>query len=226
MLRDAYKDREYFERYIENEDIRIKRFSNVLEIFLGKDSKRELECKKHISSFIKNKISAMYSAGYSKSEIGVQVCEYLKYVSQIGELSYADYIDVLSYIVLFDINSEGSELLVQEKMCDNDALIRAIKGYITNKELKIDNTDLMFPDLFGIYVQYVLEKCPDIEFAEFMNNKWYLLNKDSYWYDTHLSSNDTYNGYWNWLGAALVKMCKGDVEVYKKCSYLPIDLLD
>jgi hypothetical protein len=52
-------------------------------------------------------------------------------------------------------------------------------------------------------------------------DKWYDNNKDSAWYNDHLSTNDVYTGYWSFEAAAVAKILKLDVSKINK-NYFPI----
>ena len=54
--------------------------------------------------------------------------------------------------------------------------------------------------------------------------KWYNLNKDASWYDSHLRKN-CYSGYWAWEVAAVAKIMHIDDTDLKDNPYYPYDMV-
>ena len=97
-----------------------------------------------------------------------------------------------------------------------------LKNYILENNVEKNGTILIFPDQYRKFLEYVNGDINDSELGEFMNNDWYSLNSNAYWYNSHLSSNDTYNGYWSWLGATLIKICNGSLDKYYRINNIPL----
>lgn len=54
---------------------------------------------------------------------------------------------------------------------------------------------------------------------------WYDKHSDAYWYNSHLSPNDTYCGYWCFEIAALVKIFKINDTKLRDNQYYPYNLV-
>ena len=222
MLRDNLKGQKYFEEYISYETSRIKKFAEVLKEI--DDTEKASQCKIYIAGFYKNKLIAMYSAGYSIEDMKGIFNEYIEYISAID--SYSELVDLLSLAILFNYDKPLPDIIMNNGQYD-DALVRLLKGYFKNKKTDISSEDLKYPEVYAKYLDILSNESEDAakQLTQFLNDEWYSLNKDMAWYDSHKNDNNIYNGYWCWLGAAICQIKQIPKELLDNCKYLPIDLI-
>ncbi|MEY8356764.1 PoNe immunity protein domain-containing protein [Lachnospiraceae bacterium 54-53] len=227
MSRDSLKSKEYFDNYISYEDHRITKFTDVLNKLPAEESEKIRQCKQYLSTFYKNKLSAMYSAGYDKSSIKSIAEQYLTYSEQSGIGAYSDMVDALSLAIVFDFSPDMLKHTLENPMFD-DALVLFLKGMIKNKPVYSGEVKLIYPEQYELFLEILSDS--DLSAAEekvvrFIEHQWYPLNKDMAWFDSHKNPNDVYSGYWCWLAAAIIKIKKMDKGKFVSCKYIPLDLL-
>lgn len=227
MIRDKIKSEKYFDEFIDYENSRIKKFSDVLKSIDKSDSEKINQCQLYLSGFYKNKLAAMYSAGYEKDEIKNVFDLYVKSIPNNKVDSYADMIDLISLSILLDYSEEITIKIINDNKYD-DSLINVLSNYIKSNNIDINGKELNFPEEYGVYIDILSnsdEESSISSLQEFLNNEWYALNKDMSWYDSHNNRNNTYFGYWCWISAAVIKMKGLTVDCLTECKYLPIDLI-
>lgn len=104
----------------------------------------------------------------------------------------------------------------------DDALVEELKNYVFNENTKCKNAELMYPNDYGIFLDFLNKKVSTDEFIEYMDNDWYASCKECYFYDSHKTDNETYTGYWSWLAAAILKMMAINNAA---CRFIPSDLI-
>ena len=221
MLRDIIKTSAYFNAYIENEDKRIAKFSEKLSTLV--DENKKSQCEGYIASFIKNKMSAQYSRGDSREEVRKTFDAYLEHIGKSKISSYADYVDMLSLLVIFNVDTSKLRGLKSEGV-KNDALMQSLLSHIVKKASDKKISVLAYPDTYSSFYDFLEEKISEKELLDFVSTKWYASCKDVYWYDSHKSKENTYAGYWCWLAAAVLKIKNGHFSTEISCKYFPSDL--
>ncbi len=219
MLRDKIKDLEYFNEYIEYEDSRIQKFKNLL-VQIGVNKKKT--CVLYITSSLQNKMYAQYSRGDSKDEIRKTFEEYISFISLIEINSYEDYINVLSWMILFDYGI--NELKKIKKISTiEDPITKMFEQYIQSKTLKPINGSVLFEKEYKIFYEYLLDKCNKEVFLNYVNKEWYSCCKNTSWFDNHKSVENIYNGYWCWIAASVCKI--KEIKIESVIQFLPSDLI-
>ena len=219
MLRDTLKNQDYFDNYIKTEYSRIGKFVKVLDT-TDKSAPQYIQCKKYIANFYRNLINAAYSAGYSKDELNAVVKKYFEYFVFDADVGYADVIDALSLIILFDVNT-----VEINKNTVSDTLIQAFCTYIESKKCNVKSEyNLLYKNQYEIYMDALTGKINCEEFVSYINDNWYDLNADMYWFDSHKKATDTYTGYWCWVGAAIAKMLNYPNNVINSSKYIPYEI--
>lgn len=221
-MRDSIQSKGYFLKVIEYQYSRIEKFEKFYETLPDKNSAGAHDILQNIALFKKNLFTAMYSVGETKEKIRMVVFEYMRLIMKVGDFSYADAIDILSLAILFEIDYNELESFIRQIEFEDDLigyLISAIK-----KEKFIPRTEnLMFREKYVGFVEFIKENDAD-KFTAYMENQWYDLNENMYWYNTHKSKYDTYMGYWCWIAAAILKI-KQNPAKDKNIMYVPKDLI-
>ena len=213
MCRDYIRDDFYFEECIRFTQERINKFEEAFKKLDDSQTEQRRYCLEVIAGFEKNMIHLMYSAGRKKAEIAEFVSKYLDTVSQVGISSYNDYVDVLSFSILFD--------RVIDEEIRTDEFEDGLTEYLRtgNKE---SLSFLRYEEFYGIFRQYIIRSASLSDFADYMENKWYPSCKDFSWYETHEAKGNIYVGYWSWLAAAILKKTDSK-EVHIK--YVPFEVI-
>lgn len=211
ICRDNRKDTLYFQEYIAEQEKRIKRFQEAKCNLTDENSLKE--CSMYLSSMLKDMFSAKYSAGYSKDELLIVFDEYLNEVMNTDDLSYEEYINIISIDVLLDA---GKKDLIKNLDLSyvSDALTEFLLLGSTNR------SDLRFEGYYAIFYSFANGNTSEAEFYEYIKKDWYSNSKECAWYASLDNENDTYVGYWCWLAAALIKE-KG-LNVPSDIEYIPI----
>ena len=208
MLRDKMKNEEYFEKYLFHQFERISAMKERVTEFSDVKSKKSI-CLGFLANYYRDYINALYSAGKSYDEVKKAFKEYVSVLSQIKITSYSDYINVVAMSVLFDISISDMKL-VEEYMKDK------LVNLLLNE--KSDNIDLLYPNEYKIFSDY-LECLSDFDsIRTYMSDKWYEGCKELSWFDSHKSTEDVYTGYWSWVAGACLKI-RGENDV--QIPYVP-----
>lgn len=220
MIRDCLKNVDYYNEYIVSEQKRIDKFSKAMNA-LNEGTPQYNQCKTYLSNIYRNVINASYSKGCNKDEIRIYVEKYFSYFDFDKHSGYADIIDALSFIIIFDI--KGTD--VTKISCD-DSLVYTLCNFISSNEIKKSSDDnLKYYNLYHVFMDALFNRISCDDFILFLNNDWYGLNKDMYWFDSHKSDNNTYTGYWCWLGGAISKILNYPTSKICNCKYIPKDVL-
>lgn len=213
-FRAQYKDKEYFDEYIDSQKKRIEKF-------MDKSDKSDTRSK-ILDGLYLNLISAEYSDGYSKKEISGTVKDLFKNVDDVS--SYNDMIDHLSLAILFDIDKKNMSGLISNKKYD-DLLVIELKKYI---DKKYDNTSssLKYAKQYQTFYDMLTSNITVEDLNKYVDGRWYSTCKGRSFYDTHKKDADTYVGYWCWIAAAVLKISTS-ISKRKNVStkYIPVDII-
>ena len=203
MSRDQNKNREYFLKYLGEQDKRIKRFTEVLHSLEDQKPEKAVQCKHMLVNMLKDAISASYSVGETYEQISVRISKYLSTLNEVKITDYREMIDALAFGILFP--NHNLENIMQTEMFD-DALVCQMKDYILKGTYSKQDAIVKFPEQYQVFYKYLNGDICVAEFLEYMENKWYDTCKESAFYDTHKNANEVYVGYWCWVAAAVLKM--------------------
>lgn len=220
MLRDNNKNKEYFDSFILETSARSHKFINTLHMLPKADFDKIKQCELYISNFERDILYAMYSRGDSKNDLVTQFKVYLSHIIVNGCSGYYEYLTLLSLVILFDIKESGISNILEDVRFD-DSLVQIFKNYIKNNKIVISDFRLKY-DNYKKFLGYLTDKVDFPDFCDFIENTWYSTCSDLYWYNNLKSKQNTYTGYWCWIGAAVLKMKK-----IKTCElkFIPKDLL-
>ncbi|MCC8051410.1 MAG: DUF1910 domain-containing protein [Clostridiales bacterium] len=220
MHRDTIKDAKYFDDYIDCQKKRIEKFAAVSEALDSSETKKVAQCNRYLANYYKDMISAEYSAGEPKDSIKKTYDDYISCVKACGVCDYAEFIDMLSLAVLFQVDYETVKELVRVEW--SDSLTEILCEYLGKERDQATESKLLYTDYYTPFYQYATGKSDLVDFSTYISNEWYDSNKDMYWYDSHKKKEDVYAGYWCWLAAALMKIRNAPSEIVK---YVPLELI-
>lgn len=222
MSRELYKDDRYFEDFIIYQNKRIEKFEDTLTKLGEGDSSKVKQCQRILANFYKDLLSAKYSVGAVKQEVQRIYFQYLKAFKQCSISDYAEMVDILSLAILFDTAADDIRFALENTEYASDALVSVLKSKLSGEKPALENGQLLFPEQYEIFYQYITGSINTESFIAFMEDKWYALCSEFAWFDSHKSTENIYVGYWSWLAGAALKI---NAAVVSEKQYIPCGLL-
>lgn len=134
--------------------------------------------------------------------------------------SYDENLRLLSLCVLFNADNAIKDM-VTELIKENgkyDSLIECLcSGAMP------DDSTLCYPDVY-VELRDILCVGDTAKIKGYLQKKWYISHRDSYWFDSHKSKEKLYFGYWAFEVAALMKVMNIDAADLNGAKYFPYDL--
>lgn len=221
MNRESLKSKDYYKKYIEDQKIRIDKFKDALEKINKNDSTKVNQCNRILANLYKDLFVASYSYGLSKGELMSSFVEYTYFVKESSIDSYSEMIDILSIGILLNCQKEIEWINSIESY--EDSLSKGLKEYLFRR--KLDNgfsRQLKYPDYYYMFADFLDGVSGISDFLNYVANEWYDSSVDMAWYNSHLSNEDIYVGYWCWLAAAVLKIKDYPSSIV---NFIPSDLI-
>ena len=212
-MRDFQKDKIYFSNFIKETNQRVIKFEKLLaELQKSNPEDDGLEMRGSIilAGIYREKFIALYSSG---EEINNEMKEvYFKWLEKAeivsnDEYSYVDLLWLVSIAILLDLQEELSERLsaMAKKLKMNDGFIE----YLLNPSAEnLKNLSFFMAKPYSEWGKIVT--APDHKkitlIKKYLTSKWYRSHDEEGWYDSHLSNEDIYSGYWSFESGAMVKV--------------------
>ena len=231
-MRDFQKDKIYFSNFIKETNQRVIKFEKLLaELQKSNPEDDGLEMRGSIilAGIYREKFIALYSSG---EEINNEMKEvYFKWLEKAeivsnDEYSYVDLLWLVSIAILLDLQEELSERLsaMAKKLKMNDGFIE----YLLNPSAEnLKNLSFFMAKPYSEWGKIVT--APDHKkitlIKKYLTSKWYRSHDEEGWYDSHLSNEDIYSGYWSFESGAMVKVLGLDDSELKDVPYYPYDLV-
>ena len=240
-IRDKFKDKKYFENILsvkldeidDNEKYILdekRKNGGIVRPFLywcsAVDHIRAIEISYSIGEDI-GKLRKLYISSLDNYIFG----------ANFKNPTYADDLDRISLGILLGIDNTDFKRLadyvqrMDEQAKPADWTPDQLLWFMLNSRLKENEKQtyadkLAFPKLYkGLFK---LTQISDAQEAKKVLNdyieKWYNLNKDAPWYNSHLKKN-CYRGYWAWEVAAVAKIMNIDDSGLKDNPYYPYDMV-
>lgn len=211
-----------FQKGLEYETRRIKTFK---EFTTDKKSHQNIIL---FNSYI-NKFQYLNSLNSNKNEL-LDVYKnildiFSKSINNIN--SIMSIIWVLSIGIMIDKNNTILKKISKQLLNKDSAIVRTLCNYIISNEVQYDNNikDLNpYKYLKNIFNAHDKDKQID-HLIIYLKTKWYNGHSDAYWYNSHLSKEGTYSGYWSYESGAIAKMLKLNDSTLKNVSYYPYNLM-
>ena len=212
-MRDFQKDKIYFSNFIKETNQRVIKFEKLLaELQKSNPEDDGLEMRGSIilAGIYREKFIALYSSG---EEINNEMKEvYFKWLEKAeivsnDEYSYVDLLWLVSIAILLDLQEELSERLsaMAKKLKMNDGFIE----YLLNPSAEnLKNLSFFMAKPYSEWGKIVT--APDHKkitlIKKYLTSKWYRSHDEEGWYDSHLSNENIYSGYWSFESGAMVKV--------------------
>ena len=235
-IRDKLKDRKHFERILRIRLAEIDRY----KAYLTTEQESELFFCRVVGHDSIDVIQIRYSMDGGLKELQKIYLDSFDYFLRDNSCDGAIYDDVLYRIslgILLNIPDENFMQLVDYvQRLDEEAkpanwTLDLLLWFLLNSRLK-DNEKrthaqkLAFPrECKGLYkVTQAADSKAALKALKDYIGKWYNLNKDAPWYNSHLKKN-CYSGYWAWEVAAVAKIMHIDDTDLKDNPYYPYDMV-
>ena len=212
-MRDFQKDKIYFSNFIKETNQRVIKFEKLLaELQKSNPEDDGLEMRGSIilAGIYREKFIALYSSG---EEINNEMKEvYFKWLEKAeivsnDEYSYVDLLWLVSIAILLDLQEELSERLsaMAKKLKMNDGFIE----YLLNPNAEnLKNLSFFMAKPYSEWGKIVT--APDHKkitlIKKYLTSKWYRSHDEEGWYDSHLSNENIYSGYWSFESGTMVKV--------------------
>ena len=237
-IRDKLKTRKDFEKVLE-EDLDVIKQRNEI-ISKGNQNDTNSYIYYAIANNYMNLIKITYSLGVNIKDLRETYIVSLQSFLLGFESDEPMYFDILNRVALgflLDIPEENFKQLVDyvqrmdEQAKPADWTPDLLLWFLLNSRLKEDERQtyadkLAFPKLYkGLFKLTQISDAQEAKKAlEDYIGKWYNLNKNAPWYNSHLKKN-CYRGYWAWEVAAVAKIMHIDDSDLKDNPYYPYDMV-
>ncbi len=234
MIRDKYKNEEYFSHYLEKKEKLFKMMELAMEQrkksadFSGENDPGIINAYKGLSLNYMLYTIAQYSAGEDIENIKETYKTTLQYSERVWKenSSYVDCLWLVALGVLLGVSEKEITVLnhIVEKCNKEDKLIGFLMEHMGKEEHK--SKDYFMPMPYEILNEYLEGIQRDAELAKmYLANSWYNAHSDMAWYDSHKDKSNTYYGYWSFEVGAIAKILNLDDSSLKDVPYYPYDLV-
>ena len=237
-IRDKIKNRKHFEKLLSEEKEIIKQRNEIIS--KGNQNDTNSYIYYAIANNYMNLIKITYSLGDKIKDLRETYIVSLQFFLLGFESDEPMYFDILNRVALgflLNISNENFQQLVDyvqrmdEQAKPADWTPDQLLWFILNSRLKKDEEQthadkLAFPKLYkGLFKLTQVSDAQEAKKAlEDYIEKWYNLNKNAPWYNSHLKKN-CYRGYWAWEVAAIAKIMNIDDSGLKDNPYYPYDMV-
>ena len=237
-IRDKIKNKNHFEKLLSEEKEVIKQRNEIISKGNQNDSNSYIYYA--IANNYMNLIKITYSLGDKIKDLRETYIVSLQFFLLGFESDEPMYFDILNRVALgflLNISNENFQQLVDyvqrmdEQAKPADWTPDQLLWFILNSRLKKDEEQthadkLAFPKLYkGLFKLTQVSDAQEAKKAlEDYIEKWYNLNKNAPWYNSHLKKN-CYRGYWAWEVAAVAKIMHIDDSDLKDNPYYPYDMV-
>lgn len=224
MLRDHHKTDAYFTNYLEEQEKRINRFNEKLNHLLQENKPEEKIrlCHGFLATMLHDKLYAQYSLGYKKDELEKTFRIYLDHIKVQKRLTYQEAMETISLSIVFRTPIQDNLTTDQIPL---DDLLQAMYCYHRVPITSQTNNGLLFPDTSMVFWETLQGKKSGTELRQYVERNWYNDNKDAPWFNADQREDNTYCGYWCFLGAAIAIIMGFGKELFEGCPYFPLDVL-
>lgn len=237
-IRDKFRNRKYFNRQVDR-NLRLGTSDEKSIADAKMSDNNRVFSYWSLSLNRMSRLNIMYSIGEDIKElknIYLQSFNSFMLGFDIESPTYADIIKRISLGVLLDVPEDNfCQLRNYVKGLDEQAKPArwkpdALLWFMLNSNAKEEEKQTYAKDLSIPHIYknlYRVTEMNDKEVAikaltEYLE-KWYNLNRDAPWYNTHLRENG-YSGYWAWEIAAVAKIMQLDDSHLKDNPYYPYDM--
>lgn len=226
-IRDPIKNKAYFRKYIQQQEKRIDRFSNMIK--QGQVPKERICLVETFVAELKSSVlTAKYSMGAELNDLSKEWPEVLCTMAKHWDttIGQADLINTVALSVLYEVDDATWDT-VSKAACQYGRKDWLVGFLLSSREGGPDyqEWEVLMKNPYQT-LRNILEtsskKAEDIK--EYLEKEWYKGHDFLPWYDIHKSDQMLYCGYWSNEAAAAVKILGIDDSCLKDQQYYPYDL--
>ena len=226
-IRDQIKNKAYFRKYIQQQEKRIDRFSNMIK--QGQVPKERICLVETFVAELKSSVlTAKYSMGAELNDLSKEWPEVLCTMAKHWDttIGQADLINTVALSVLYEVDDATWDT-VSKAACQYGRKDWLVGFLLSSRESGPDYQawEVFMKNPYQT-LRNILEtsskKAEDIK--EYLEKEWYKGHDFLPWYDIHKSDQMLYCGYWSNETAAAVKILGIDDSCLKDQQYYPYDL--
>lgn len=226
-IRDQIKNKTYFRKYIQQQEKRIDRFSNMIK--QGQVPKERICLVETFVAELKSSVlTAKYSMGTELNDLSKEWPEVLCTMAKHWDttIGQADLINTVALSVLYEVDDATWDT-VSKAACQYGRKDWLVGFLLSSREGGPDYQawEVLMKNPYQT-LRNILEtsskKAEDIK--EYLEKEWYKGHDFLPWYDIHKSDQMLYCGYWSNEAAAAVKILGIDDSCLKEQQYYPYDL--
>ena len=227
QVRDQIKNEAYFRKYIQQQEKRIARFSDMIK---QEQVPKERIClvEAFIAELKSSVLTAKYSMGAELNDLSKEWPEVLCTMAKNWDttIGQADLINTVALAVLYEVDGTTWDI-VSKAACQYGRKDWLVGFLLSSREggpdyqtwkVAMKNPHQTLRNI----IENSPQKAKDIK--TYLEKKWYKGHYGVAWYDTHKSDQMTYYGYWSNETAAAVKILGIDDSCLKNQQYYPYDL--
>ncbi|MFI3328964.1 MAG: DUF1911 domain-containing protein [bacterium] len=207
-MRDNQKTKEYFEEYLAKQETKIATTKPMFDPANPNPMAAHMLFRAQF-----NKLMGLFSIGGSKEELVVALNDVLTTCECKDDMEYDDLVSLLSLAYLLDVNPEkGLKETIYFKIDTFLCMLTDALNITPDCEIETANYD-PYDFLFNNINKNSTKEEVEAALLEYLEDEWYDLSEDWYWFETLDNSNNVYFGYWSFEAMAIAKMF--DIDLTK-----------
>lgn len=166
-------------------------------------------------------LKAEFSMGATKDKLKTLLNRAIKIVSEYKNITYEDLLNLISLSIMVHDKSEVIKLIkLHQDKIEKDRLLKFLSMYIMGEKPRWDKT-IGLSGEFTLLNKVFESQSKEAELCDYLK-EWYKKRAGYSWYNSHLSSSDTYCGYWSFESAAIAAILELNKDALKEESeYYP-----
>ena len=226
IIRDKYKDIEYFSAYIKEEQSRIDKFETKLQNNEVREG-RIYHIRKKIFDLRFQIFIARYSMG-DPAELLLD--DYQSLAQEMKQVWTADLYEDLVWMLSIGVMLEAEEYtfhVFKDLVIKNTADDYLCQYLIHSRypEISYQNSPWVCPEPYKYLLDVINSPAAARCMKDYLENKWYSGHQDRGWHDCHKHEEKLYFGYWSFESGAVMKILGADDSSLKDVPYYPYDLV-
>lgn len=217
-MRDIRKNKDYFDKYLEYQYSRIEKKVAKLED-AAEDKKQRILVS--LTGYELDLLKAEFSMGATKDKLRTLLNRVIKIVCEYKNITYEDLLNLISLSIMIHDKSEVVKLIrLHKDQIEKDRLLKFLSMYIMGETPRWDKT-IGLSEEFTLLNKVFETQSKEAKLCDYLK-EWYKKHAGYSWYNSHLSSLDTYCGYWSFESAAIATILGLDKNKLKEESeYYP-----
>ena len=216
-MRDTRKAKEYFEKYLEYQYSRIEKKAAKLK---DADDDKKQRILMSLTGYELDLLKAEFSMGATKDNLKTLLNRAIKIAGEYNNITYEDLLNLISLSIIVNDKSEVVKLIkFHQGKIEKDRLLKFLSMYIMGEKPTWDKT-IGLSEEFNVLNKVFESQSKEAALCDYLKG-WYENHSGYSWYNSHLSSSETYCGYWSFESAAIATIFELDKDELKESKYYP-----